>query len=488
MSMNLPHYFLADMPPEAEITPTLLHENCAALRRNRELSLARRSTEDVIRLLVSVAKDWLKADFPLRRLALEPRPGGFPPATLARGLDTFFAGLTPGALHELVEQDLGSFERRDQFEPCPSWAPPLRKAMGTGPELILQVGSEIVPTTAWTVMVLGLLARSAQFIKCEPGQGWLPRLLAHSIHEADPPAGACLEVAEWGGNHHLDDALFETADCVIASGGDRFLSSVRLRAPETTRFVACRRGVSFGYVSADMLSSRHAQAIATDVAADIAAWNQYGSFAPHVIYAQKGGALGGETFADLLAEELASWELRQPRGEIPAEAAAEIQARRSVYAMRARDFEAARANELPRRDDPGTAGARNLEATRCWNSLESDAWSVVYESDPRFQQSCLNRFVYVKPVADLAEALRAAGPLRGSIAAVGLAAPDNKLRELAAELARWGVQRVCPLGQMQSPPLACRHGGRPSLADLVTWTDWETGRAAPGAGEPKKEG
>jgi len=28
---------------------------------------------------------------------------------------------------------------------------------------------------------------------------------------------------------------------------------------------------------------------------------------------------------------------------------------------------------------------------------------------------------------------------------------------------------------MQNPPLAWRHDGRPPLADLVSWTDWETG-------------
>ena len=45
--------------------------------------------------------------------------------------------------------------------------------------------------------------------------------------------------------------------------------------------------------------------------------------------------------------------------------------------------------------------------------------------------------------------------------------------KLANELARWGASRICPLGKMQSPPLTWRHDGRPSLGDLVMWTDWE---------------
>ena len=87
--------------------------------------------------------------------------------------------------------------------------------------------------------------------------------------------------------------------------------------------------------------------------------------------------------------------------------------------------------------------------------------------------SCLNRFIYVKSVTNLTEALHAADSVRGKISTVGVAAPDEQAEELANQLARWGVSRVCPLGQMQNPPLTWRHDGRPSLGELVTWTEWE---------------
>ncbi len=74
---------------------------------------------------------------------------------------------------------------------------------------------------------------------------------------------------------------------------------------------------------------------------------------------------------------------------------------------------------------------------------------------------------------DLAEALNSADNVKGKVSTVGLAAPEHKMEELALQLARWGATRVCPLGQMQNPPLTWRHDGRPPLADLVTWTDLE---------------
>src|SRR3989442_1639985 len=55
----------------------------------------------------------------------------------------------------------------------------------------------------------------------------------------------------------------------------------------------------------------------------------------------------------------------------------------------------------------------------------------------------------------------------------GTAAPADKTLELATQLARWGVTRICPLGQMQNPPLTWRHDGRGTLSELVTWSNWE---------------
>ena len=98
---------------------------------------------------------------------------------------------------------------------------------------------------------------------------------------------------------------------------------------------------------------------------------------------------------------------------------------------------------------------------------------MIYEAEPRFQTSCLNRFIYVKAVADLRPALQAAENVRGQVATVGLAAPGNMVEELVNELAQWGVERICSFGQMQNPPLTWHHDGRPPLGDLVRWTDWE---------------
>ena len=57
--MKLPNYFLADLPPEATLSPALLSDACATLKHNRESYLLQRSTNDIIRVLTEVAAGWL---------------------------------------------------------------------------------------------------------------------------------------------------------------------------------------------------------------------------------------------------------------------------------------------------------------------------------------------------------------------------------------------------------------------------------------------
>src|SRR5205814_9950857 len=73
-NMNLPNYFLADLPPEASVSATMVTEACQAVKRNRERYLATRSTQSIINALSSLAKNWLEAGYPFRKLALEQGP------------------------------------------------------------------------------------------------------------------------------------------------------------------------------------------------------------------------------------------------------------------------------------------------------------------------------------------------------------------------------------------------------------------------------
>jgi hypothetical protein len=239
---------------------------------------------------------------------------------------------------------------------------------------------------------------------------------------------------------------------VTATGSDETLDEIRLHLPLRTRFLGYGHRVSFGFVAGEVLAGARAKKIVSATADDVVAWNQLGCLSPHVIYVEAGGEVSAEHFAQLLADELDRREAQEPRGEIPAEESAAIASRRAIYEIHA---------------------AHSPETMLHWRSRDSTVWTVIFEADARFQLSCLNRFIYIKPVANLKALLENADDIRGKVSTVGLAAPEEKISELAVQFARWGATRVCPLGQMQNPPLTWRHDGRPPLGDLVTWIDLE---------------
>lgn len=449
--MNLPNYFLADLPPEAMLAPAMISEACQTLKRNREQFLAKRSLQSMANVFVTLAENWLDPEFPFRKFALENAPAiRFSRATLERGLDNFFKQLTRENFRALLTQELG--DGVDVLGDPPNAAASQKLHFWRGPEFQVHIGAGNIPNPAFTSIIFGFLTRSAQFLKCASGSSLLARLFAHSIYDADAKLGACLEIAEWrGGNIHLESALFAEADCVTAMGSDETLDEIRRHIPQSKRFASYGHRVSFGFVAGEVLAGARTKKVVAATADDVVAWNQLGCLSPHVIYIQAGD-VSAENFAQLLAEELERREANEPRGEIPAEEAAAIASRRAIYEIRA---------------------AHSPESTQHWRSKDSTAWTVIFETDARFQLSCMNRFIYVKPVADLKTALENADAIRGKVSTVGIAVPEEKMSEVAAQLARWGVTRVCPLGQMQNPPLTWRHDGRPPLGDLVTWTDLE---------------
>lgn len=452
--MNLPNYFLADVAGDAALNPRLITDACQALKHNREEYLLARSTQSLISVFHELSKSWLDPEFRFRKMALGlgPVATGFSQATLAAGLDAFFGQVTGGNLEALITAELGHGERLDALVASAEDRRMPRAALARGPELIAHICAGVIPNPTLLSIIFGILVRAAQIVKCPSGAALLPRLFAHSLYELEPKLGACLEIAEWrGGDQPLEEALFEEVDCVTATGTDETVVAIGRRLRPGLRYLSYGHRVSFGYIAQEALTSFSAPQIAAAAAADVAAWNQLGCLSPHAFYVEDGGRIPAERFAELLSVELAKLEETQPRGALPSETAAAIANRRAFYEVRA---------------------AHSAE-TRFWFSPQSTAWSVVYEADPQFQLSCLNRFVYVKGVRHLTEALQAADAIRGQVSTVGLAASEGRVAGLALELARWGVTRVSPIGRMQKPLLTWRHDGRPTLADLVTWTDWE---------------
>lgn len=117
--MNLPNYFLADLPPEAELSGVLITEACQTLKRNRERFLQERTTENMLGLLDRLGREWLSDNSPFRQAVLQAGPAqtGFSVQVLTAGLDRFFKQLTLENMESLLRQELGHPGRLDDFFP-----------------------------------------------------------------------------------------------------------------------------------------------------------------------------------------------------------------------------------------------------------------------------------------------------------------------------------------------------------------------------------
>lgn len=473
--MNLPNLFLADLGPGLELGVSTLKDAAFAIRRNRDEWLARQRTRTLVEVVAYVAEQWLEPSNGFRALALRdgPEETGFGSATLARGLDAFFRSLTVENLEALIVQDLGDLRRLDEFSATAVELRGGRTSLAVGPDLMVHLTAGNLPNPALMSMVLGLLTRSAQVVKCPRRASLIPRLFAHSLAAAESKLGASMEIVSWSrddrGAAGLEQALFEEADCVTATGGDAMVEDIRRRVPVRTRLVAYGHRVSFGFVAKESQSTYAFRRLVRSVADDVTAWNQLGCLSPHVVYVEEEAEGMAARFAEELASELGRRESADPRGEIPIEEAAAIASCRSAYRLRA-----ATQSGVAERNLSGSLFFETSATSRVWESEGSTAWTVVLDGDPRFKASCLNRFLYVKPVRSFEEVLRYAEPVRHQLSTVALAVPDERLPAISRTLARWGAKRLCPVGRMQEPPLAWRHDGRPSLADLVTWTDLES--------------
>lgn len=328
----------------------------------------------------------------------------------------------PGDLLELVRLELGHPEILDGFQPYGDL-----RARALAPRTILHIVSGNTPEAGRQSLVRGLLLGARNLLKL-PSAG-LPALEAFVANLA-APLRALVETS-----NSLPDDWLARANAVIVFGSDETVADLRRRVSAGQIFIPHGHKLSFAVVFDDPAGD------AAELAArDVSLHDQKGCLSPHDVYV----AGDARAFAGRLAAAMDAFNAHTPRGPVTTSEAAEIFHLRSAYRFRAAS-------------DP-TVGL--------WECQGGTDWTIVYEEEAQFAPSCLNRFVFVKPLpGDLGAALRLVRPFLSAIALHPF--DDAHL----AVLAGLGAPRLCPLGHAQSPSLYWHQDGLASLAPLVRWID-----------------
>lgn len=429
-------------------TPELLVD---AVHRLREAgkTLADRPVMEIVEIIDAATARLADPIDPLRQEA-EEKVGaatGYSPAMTRRVLDRMTADWRADRLRALLDSQLGDPEVLDAFRP----AADRRLTRAYGPGLAFHVFAGNVPGVAVTSMVRALLVKAPSFGKLAAGQPVLPILFTRAVDAVDPDLGRALAVTYWpGGSRDAEWRLAEAADVIIVYGGADAVATYRERTSPGTRLVVHGPRFSVGLIAREAIAEGP-EPVADAVARAVADFDQHGCVSPHAVWIEEGGVRGVD-FAHALAAAMERVEAELPRGRIgPAEASA-IQQERAAAELR------------------GHAAGTDKTLVLAG---EGTRWTVIYDAEPAFRPSCLNRLVRVHPIADLQEAVDLLAPVGRYLQSVAFAGPDHRRDDLADPLARLGATRITSFERLPWPPPTWHHDGHGGLNELVRWVDVE---------------
>lgn len=407
-----------------------------------QTTVQRIGISDIVTAIAETTKLWTKPSFPPRQTAEKwlPTLTGFSQPMVAWALNTCFSSLTADALNALLRSELGDPKVLDNFQ--------LKRHGGDshqafGPHLITHILSGNIIGIAVNSIIFGLLTKSANIAKSASQEPLLGPLFAESLQPIFPELARCIAVLWWkSGDKKIETEMFAHSNVVVAYGRDKTIQNIKRDLPPHVRLVEHGHRLSFGIVGREQVTAEVAQSAARDVCL----FDQKGCLSLQAIYVEEGGAATSQQFATWLSYAMPSLCSKFPPGPITKSEAAFVQNFRATYETMG-----------------GTVYAPS-------HSLD---WTVIHDPDSKLRPSCLHRTILVKPIDDLRCVPDAVRPLGGKLSAVGIAAPPERIGNIARPLANLGANRLCPIGHMQEPPLTWHHDGRFNLLDLIHFTDLE---------------
>ena len=190
--MNLPNYFLADLPPEATLSPAMIAEACQTLKRNREQYLRPAPRRAWCKLLCEAGGKLAGTGISVPEAGAGKRAGGHGifPRDAERGAWTIFSSNSPRKIFTRCwRRNWATPNGWTKFAPRRSRKNTRARRWPPRRNFVVHIAAGNIPNPALMSIVLGLLTRSAQFVKCASGGSLLPRLFAHSIYDADAETG-----------------------------------------------------------------------------------------------------------------------------------------------------------------------------------------------------------------------------------------------------------------------------------------------------------
>jgi len=321
--------------------------------------------------------------------------------------------------------------------------------------VVLHVGAGNVFLGILDSMVTGFLTKNINIVKLSSSGSNFINIFMEALKEADGKGvlSASAAVLSWkGGEKSLEEAALKNVNAVFVWGGYDAVQSYRRIAPIDVRVEGFGPKTSVGVVFESCVDNEGMGEVARRAALDASLWDQAACSSLHTLYfvapAKRHKALAAE-FLKAARGHFTRLAAELPPGRLSPDEKVEI----------------TRARQLARVDE--AMGAASFAS-----SFPKTDWTIIYEKDPVYRVSPLNRVLYVKTVETLEEVRDMLKPLRGYIQTVGVGGSIERKRVLET-LGPAGIARVVKLGKMLEEANGSPHDGIFPMMSLVNWIPME---------------
>jgi len=317
--------------------------------------------------------------------------------------------------------------------------------------VVLHVGAGNVFLGVVDSLVMGLLTKNVNVVKTATNGSAFAVLFAQALKEADEKGivSGSVAILSWpGGSTDIEEKATSLSDIVLVWGGAAAQEAYKKIAPASVTVLGFGPKVSMGVVTEKNLLGRGLEYSAGRVARDVGTWDQAACASPHTLYIispemKKSPTLQKE-YLQKITEAFNAFAKKMPQGRLSPDEQVEI----------------TKARELAKIDRAsGTAQSAS--------SFPATSWTVIFEDDPAFRVSPLNRVLYIKCVEKPEEVLKQMMPFKGYIQTVGIAGSLRERQRLGRLFAKAGIARVTRLGDMLEAPAGSPHDGMFPLSRLV---------------------
>jgi hypothetical protein len=377
------------------------------------------STEDLLDAWGDTVATFLRPGS-LERRALDP--------VLAR-----LCGLSREGLKAGLEAVLGGVRR----EPAALLAARVPRSALEAAGPVLAVLASNLPALAVQPLLPALLLRRPVLLKSPSAEPLFAPAFLAALARREPRLAGAVAAATWpGGDAELEAPVLAVAETILAYGEREALDDLARRAPG--KVIGYGPKTSLAVIGGEVDVREAAEGLARDVAL----FDQRGCLSVAAVYTAGDSLKLAERLADALADLARRW----PPGRPTRQVMAAVQHLRLEAEMRG-----LWQSSLPLRD--GT---------------------VIVDNDPEFRPSPGLRCVWIHPLEDLARLPELLAPWRGRLQ--GAALDGRGAWRLEPALAKLGISRLAPPGELQSPDATWHNGGINPLEALAATSPSRPGR------------